>query len=257
MTTISREVFGIVSADATRGYTVFDGSTVADTVVQGLRDAGLARGTKAEITYDAPTTRYQIRAIVPAPVEIPDHRGVGRLSSLYLDISGRDDGMGRISGAIGAIVFRCMNASLAQTEGSRWSRVHKGNMDEIRALVAGMSSQFASVAADLHNVWSRAAANHYLDSETGLALSVPEAIERLISTEQIPTGGMDPVVALDYYRAAWRAEGSPASAAGVIDTLTRAAHESTWSTKWVTTEIESAASDLLYQSVYTLPSIEA
>lgn len=253
----SREIFGIVSSDSTRGYTVFDGPQVADLVARGLRDVGMLSGTKCEIKYDAPTTRYQIRAIVPAPVEIPDHRGVGRLSSLYLDIQGRDDGMGRISGGIGAIVFRCMNASLAQTEGSTWSRVHKGNLNEIRALVTGMIGSFGSVARDLQNVWTRAAANHYLDSETGLALSVPEAIERLIASEQIPTGGMDPAVALDYYRAAWRAEGSPASAAGVVDTLTRAAHESTWRTSWACPEIEAAASDLLYQSNYRLASIEA
>jgi len=248
----AREIFACVSADPRNGYTVLDGSEVADLMARGLRDAGMADRTKCEIKYDRATTRYQIRAILPAPVEIPDHRGVGRMSSLFLDISGRDDGLGRITGNMGAMIFRCMNASLAQTTGSQWSKIHKGDMSEIRYLVANMSGQFGSVARDLQAVWTRASAEYYLDSESGARLSVPEAIARLVNAGTVPTGGKSVEDAIDAYTVAWRAEGSPASAAGVIDSLTRAAHECTWATKWGQTEIEESASNLLYQNVYTL-----
>jgi hypothetical protein len=248
-----RETFAVVSPE---GYTVLDGPQVADLLLRGLRDRGLESGAKMEITYDAGTTRYQARAIVQAPIDIPALWGVGRVHQAFVQVSGGDDGMTSLRGQGGALRIRCLNASLAQVNGLEWTRAHKGKLTEIRALVAGMVDQFGTLAESLRTVWSEAAAHHYLDTD-GTQLSVHEAITRLVAHDHIPTGGLDAAQAVDRYMDAWRAEDSPTSAAGILMAVQRAAHEGAWRTKWDTTEIEASASALLYQNVYTLAEVNA
>lgn len=251
-----RSVFAIVSADEKRGYAVLDAPEVADLVLQGLRDVGQG-DAKAEVKYDPESTRYRIRALVQAPVDIMAHRGVGRVHRVFLDVRGGDNGETSICGQMGVLRIRCLNASLAQTNGTAWSRIHRGSSEAIRAFVADMCGKWSVVAEEMRSLWARASAEHYLDSETGLALSPQEAITRLVGNGLLPTGGLTTEAAIDAYVAAWHEEEGVNSAAGVIMAIQRAAHETTWRTKWATDEIESAASGLLYQHVYTLDEVTA
>jgi len=249
-----RSVFAIVSANASKGYTVCDAGTVADLVSSGLKDAGMLSGSRTEVTYDQPTTRYKMRTILQAPIDIPAFRGVGRVHQLFLDVWGADDGMASIEGLTGAMRIRCMNATKSLAEGASFSKVHKGDLNEIRRLVSGLTRQFGTVAKSLSDVWMRASAEYYLDSESGARLSPQEAITRLVVNGLVPTGERTEEQAIDRYVAAWRAEDSPSSAAGIIMAVQRAAHESDWGSKWATDSIESTAAEMLYQPVYTLAS---
>lgn len=253
-----RSTYATVSADATRGYAVLDAPEVADLMLQGLRDANALQGVKAEIVYDAPSTRWEIRAIVGAPVDIMEHRGVGRVHSLYLALSGADNGVERIRGSGGAIRARCMNCtkSIAEIPGLKWSRIHKGDVTEIRAMVAAMPAKFGALLTDLRSVWAQASASYYLDSDGG-RLSPTEVISRLVYNDIVPHGGMTPDEAYARYTQAYAAEDHPSSAAGIIMAIQRAAHESTWTTKWSTVEIEDAAAEMLYQPNYTLDAVNA
>lgn len=246
-----RSAFAIVSSDPKRGYQVLDGDQVADLVLAGLKDAGQLSGARAEVKYDAETTRYDIRVMVAAPIDINAFRGVGRVHQFYMSIRGGDNGSTSISGRMGAIRLRCLNASLSEADGTAWTRIHRGDGTELRRLVADMPSKFGEVARSLQDVWARAAAEHFLDSDGG-RLSVQEAITRLVAHDYIPRGGLELDAAVDHYMAAWRAEDSPHSAAGVIMAVQRAAHEATWRTSWAQEDIEDAASHLLYQPVWVL-----
>jgi hypothetical protein len=249
-----RSIYGMVSTGP-KGYSVLDGGEVADLVLRGLRDSGQDTGAKGEVVYDANSTRYKIRTIVQAPIDIMQFRGVGRVHQIFLDISGGDNGMASVEGSMGAIRIRCMNASLSQANGTKWSRVHKGNMaSDVRAMIPEMVRKFGVVAADMQAVWANAAAHYYLDVD-GSNLSPAEAITRLVAGGYVPTGGKTVEQAIDAYTQAWKAEESPSSAAGIVMAIQRAAHESTWSTKWSTAEIEESASNLLYSKVYTLAEV--
>ena len=243
--------YALVSANARQGYTICDGNQVADLVLNGLRDANMLAGAKTAVTYEEGSTRYSLRTIVQAPIDIAAFRGVGRVHQIYMDVTGGDDGMASVKGSMGAIRIRCLNASLSRAEGSTWRVVHKGGMVEISRLVASMAGKFAAVATDMQEVWARAAGNYYLDADGG-RLSPTEAITRLVAHGYVPTGELSAEGAIEAYTAAWRAEDSPESAAGIIMAVQRAAHETNWRTKWGESDIEVAASDLLYQPVYVL-----
>lgn len=246
-----REAFGLVS----ERYAVLDGPQAADMVARALKAQGLADGCKMEITYDRDTTRYQVRAIVQAPIDVPALWGVGRVHQAFFQLTGGDDGMSAHKGNLGAHRVRCLNATIAQIDGLQWSQAHKGTVD-IMAMVANSVAQFGALGESLREVWSRAAANHYLDTD-GSQLSVTEAITRLVAHGHVPKGGLELDQAVDRYVQAWKAEESPTSAAGILMAVQRAAHEGTWATKWSTTEIEASASNLLYQPVWQLAEVEA
>ena len=252
----AREAFAIVGRDESRGYKVMDAPEVAHVLVRGLADMGIQ--ARARVEYDRDSTRYSIRAICQAPIDIPALWGVGRVHQAFVEVGGADDGMSSIRGQIGAMRIRCLNASLAQIDGAKWSRNHKGvNMRaDILSLIAGSVAAFGAMAESLQDAWSAAAANHFMDSESGLALSPQEAITRLVHAGHVPSNGLDAEDAIDAYLSAWRAEDSPASAAGVIMAIQRAAHETTWRTKWGSESAEEAASSLLYQPVYCLDAPE-
>jgi hypothetical protein len=183
------------------------------------------------------------------------HRGVGRVHRVFLDVKGGDNGETSISGAMGVLRIRCLNATLSQANGVRWSRRHVGDMRDIRQQIARAARQWSDVAGEMRDLWTRASAEFYLDSEGG-RLSVPEAITRLVANNLIPRGGLSAEDAVDAYVSAWREEESVHSAAGVIMAVQRAAHETTWKTKWSTDEIEESASGLLYQHNYVLNEVD-
>jgi hypothetical protein len=234
---------------------VFDGHQVVDCVAQGLRDVGMSQA-KAELTYDATTTRYNLRTILQADIEIPSFRGVGRIHQIFLDISGGDDGNASVKGQLGAIRIRCMNASKSTAKGMEFRRVHKGNLNDIRGHVKAITRQFGALAESLKAVWLNASANYYLDSDGG-RLSPQEAITRLVRNDLLPCGERTQEQAIERYMAAWRAEDSPQSADGIIMAVQRAAHESDWGSKWAQDEIEDSAASMLYQPVYTLAEVRS
>jgi hypothetical protein len=249
-------VFAIVSADPKRGYAVCDGPEVASYVERGLRDANMLDGSKCELKYDPESTRYKIRTVLQAPIEIAAHRGVGRVHRVFMDVSGGDNGETSIRGAMGALRIRCLNATLSQADGMTWHRRHVGDANQVRALVADMARQWSVVAREIQALWTKAGAEYYLSPEGG-RLDAPEAIRRLVAHGYVPTGGLSKEDATDAYLQAWGEEEGVHSTAGVIMAIQRAAHETTWKTKWSTEEIEEAASGLLYQNVYQLREVDA
>jgi hypothetical protein len=251
-----RSIFAIVSPDQRKGYTVCDGNQVADLVQAGLSQAGMLRGSKAEVTYEQASTRYKIRTILQAPIDIPAFRGVGRVHQVFLDVQGGDDGNASVKGQLGIVRLRCMNASKSEATGTTFDRVHRGDVNHIRNLVRQLCGKFGAVAKSMSDLWTKASANYYLDPEGG-RLSPEEAIKRLVLNGMVPTGERTPAEAIERYTSAWKAEEGVYSAAGIVMAIQRAAHEADWKSSWATDEIEDAASHMLYQPVYTLKDARA
>ncbi len=247
-----RQVFALVSGSS-RGYTICDGDDVLHKLARVLPD------TRCETSYDARTTRLRARAYVQAPCDIPAFTSVGRVHKCGVQLTTRDDGMGSIEMRLFVERVRCKNHTLVSEAFGMVRRKHTGSyaklVDQLHTLVGKMPEMIDS----MRSLWARAATAYYLDSETGAQLDAPEAIARLVHAGHVPTGGMEPSEAIDAYVAAWRAEESPSSAAGVAMAIQRAAHETSWRTRWADDEIEESASALLYQPVYTLdaPAVEA
>jgi len=189
------------------------------------------------------------RLIVQAPIEIPSFIGVGRIHQAGIELSTGDDGTRRVSGRAFIVRIRCKNHTLVTEERGTFDRKHIGDAKEIQREVARLMGNMPTLISDLKALWSHAAAAYYLD-ESGANLSAPEAITRLVQHGHLPLGGLDTAAAIDAYVSAWRAEESPHSVAGVIMAVQRAAHETSWRTKWADESIEETAAELLAQPVY-------
>ena len=244
-----REVFAVFSS-SNRGYTAYDTDKILAEAAKTQPDL------RVDVSYDADTTRLRARAIAQAPIDIPAFVGVGRVHQLGFDLRSADDGSMSIQVRPFLIRVRCKNASLVETEGKRKAFRHVGSFRSLEESMRTALEQASAAIKPMRDLWARAAAEHYLDTESGASLSVEEAIERLIANEYLPTGGLDAAEAKANYLAAWRAEESPSSAMGIIMAVQRAAHEGSWASKWAEDEIEEAGSALLYQHVYTLDAPE-
>lgn len=240
-----REVFSVHSVSK-RGYVEFDTDRLLSEA------AKVAGDLRCELTYDADSTRVRARCVAQAPIDIPAFNGVGRVHRVGFDLCSADDGSMSLQVGSFLIRVRCKNASLVTNEGKRSRFRHVGTFAKLREAMEGALTAATDAIDEMRSLWARAATEHFLDSESGAQLSATEAIERLVRGEYLPTGGLDADAAIAAYVAAWRAEESPHSAQGVIMAIQRAAHESSWSTRWAQDEIEETASSMLYQTVYTL-----
>ncbi len=247
----SREIFAVVS-NAKRGYTAYDSDKALRDLARAMPD------TRCTIEYDAATTRMRARAVIQAPIDVGAFVGVGRVHRAGVQFTTRDDGMMSLTGQAFIERIRCKNHTLVMEKLGSFRRKHTGTYEQLQAQIATLVGNMPQMIDALKSLWSRAAAEYYLDSETGANLDAPEAIARLVTHGHLSTGGLGNSEAIDAYTNAWRAEECPHTAAGIIMAVERAAHETTWRTRWSTDEIEEQASTLLYQNVYTLAApIEA
>lgn len=231
-----RQMFSVVSPR----YTDYDGDRVLADIAKALP------GTKCELRYDADKTETRARVYVQAPVDVPAFVGVGRVHQAGIEFRTRDDGMASLSGRGFLVRVRCKNHSLTQENATKIKRRHIGDQSDLVGSIQSLLGTIPGMIEDLRGLWGRAAANHYLDTD-GTVLSVEEALTRLVHHGHVPSGGLTVENAVENYLAAWRAEESPTSAAGILMAVQRAAHEGSWRTKWATDEIEESASTLLYQ----------
>ena len=240
-----RQIFGVMS-NSSRGYTVYDSHTALADLARILPDA------KCEMTYDADTTRLRARAIFQAPIDIPAFTGVGRVHRIGIQFTTRDDGGMSLCGQGIVERGRCKNFSRVMEKAGIVRRKHTGTYAELQTQIRTLVGKMPELIERMRALWSKRAAEFYLDGESGKQLTAPEAIKRLVAHGHVSCGGLSTEDATAAYVAAWRAEDSPHSVAGVIMAIQRAAHETTWKTRWTTDDIEEHASGMLYQSVSVL-----
>jgi len=245
----SRVLFALQGPESSRGYTEFDSDRVLFEAARQLRGMGL----KADVLYSQESTRMTAKLFVQAPIDVPAFVGVGRVHQAGVIIRCADNGSLSIQ-VDGLIVrVRCMNATLVRAKGGHKVRVrHVGDVSRMGEAVRAALAQATAAVPELTNLWQRAAVEHYVDKASGTTLGMQEAFERLVAAGHLPKCGLGAAGAVEAYMSAWRAEDSPASAMGVVMAAQRAAHETSWKSQYAEDEVNEAASQMLYQPVYTL-----
>jgi hypothetical protein len=112
------DIFAVVSPS----YTPADFPEVAGDIL-----AALPPDAKGSWEYDPDATDWALRLDVFTPQPV-DQQAVGEPFSGYVEISGRDNGTGRIGGSGGCELIRCLNASTYLAAGVEVSRVHRANV---------------------------------------------------------------------------------------------------------------------------------
>lgn len=242
----AREVYALVS----HKYAPLDSDRVLMQVARAMP------GCKADVEYDADTTRMRARVYVQAPVDVAAFNGVGRVHQAGVQVTTRDDGLGSLQVEGFLMRIRCLNHSLSTTNTAVRRKKHMGATADLQRSIQQVIGTLPELIEEMRALWTRSAAEHYVDSASGGRISVSEAVSRMIHFKHLPTCGLSADDAHDRYMDAWRAEESVYSAAGIVMAVQRAAHEGSWRTRWADEEIETAAGELLSRTSWALPEIK-
>lgn len=201
---------------------------------------GEARGT---LTYDSASTRWRVDACVGAEFEPV----VGDVYRMGLRYGAHDAGGGSYYADLYGIRVRCVN--FTKIHGlKRLGRVrHVGSLTDLQARVRDL----IEIGADAVSAYAGAVreANESAICERALSGDgdARAVFAALISGGYLPAPG-GPEAAAEAYFNAWAVEPGH-TRLDFVNAATRAAHEGSWSSPWVTEEIEESAGQLLYQRV--------
>lgn len=112
------DIFAVVSPS----YTPADAPEVIDQI---LRD--LPKDAKGTWNYDPSSTAWELRANVFTPTPVLE-QAVGEPFEGYASFQARDNGTSRFRGGGGAMMLRCLNASVYVASTAELSRVHRGRV---------------------------------------------------------------------------------------------------------------------------------
>lgn len=201
---------------------------------------GEARGS---LFYDSASTRWRVDACVGAEFEPV----VGDVYRMGLRYGAHDAGGGSYYADLYGIRVRCVN--FTKIHGlKRLGRVrHVGSVEDLQARVRDL----ISIGADAVSAYAGAVreANESAICERALQGDgdARAVFGALIAGGYLPAPG-GPEAATDAYMNAWIVEPGH-TRLDFVNAATRAAHETAWSSPWVTEEIEEQAGALLYQRV--------
>lgn len=226
------EIFAIVGPR----YSAFDLDRVARAVAKEI-----PQGARAEVTYDG--TRARIYVLWHTTVA-PEGAVAGEIFRVGVLISAADDGTGSIK--VESIVERnlCLNLIIIATDRqATMRRRHVGQGIELD--VRRGVEQALKHVDHFRRQWTGARAlnvceQYDVPSAPG---GVRDIYGALIDAELIQAPGGHTAV-VDRLMTGWYAEGGY-SAADVVNGITRAAHEATWSSPWVADDLQRQAGALL------------
>ena len=223
-------VYGVVS----ESYTRYDMDRVVGDVLAACPST--ARGS---LKYDATTTRWSMDITIGAEFEPV----VGDIHRVVLRVSGHDAGGGSIAVTLFAERVRCLNFSKVKLSSKIKGRIrHTGN--SVGAQVRALLSVQGEALKDFADAWKDANQEGLIrdtDTAGGDARAVFKA---LIAAGHVDAPeGED--IAVERFFQAWLKEPGQLRS-DYVNAITRAAHESPWSSPWVTESLEEQASELLY-----------
>jgi len=232
-------------------YVEFDGDLIAELVARTLPS-----DCRGSVKYQGDGGRWQITAELARPF----CAGTDRASEIHriaLKFRGSDNGTRGVSTSLDAIRQICSNG-IKISDRALLKRVrHVGDPLRIVEQITGALQLANEATESFGRRWGLALDNRFTCSETGVFLTANEAIERLVATT-INVPHIKPADLTERLLDAHKAEPDP-SVAGVLNSITRAAHEGAndWKSVWHQEDLEEMAGDLLYQPVWTLdPLIE-
>lgn len=232
-----REVYAVTGPK----YAAFDADKVAREAAAGI--GGDARGT---IAYDG--YRMTMDAMFHTNIE-PEHAVAGEYFKGTIRIQAADDGTGAIKVKLGLWRNLCRNLIIVDFDtvlvGSR-RHVGASSMEaDVRDLMTSASERIGLMVGK----WSEASTENVL-SRYDLT-DVDQVFRGLVLNDCVKATGVKPDEMVKRLHTAWEREPGYSKTA-ILNAITRAAHESTWSTWSDSEDLESAAGELLYQPVWTL-----
>ena len=232
-----REVFSVVGPK----YAAFDVDRVAREAAAGI--GGDARGV---ITYDG--YKMTLDAMFHSNVR-PEHAVAGEFFKGTVRVQAADDGTGSVRCKLGLWRNLCRNLIIVDFDTVLvGSRKHVG-AQTIQADIAELMSQASERIALVVGKWGEASTENVLQRYD--LTDVDEVFRGLVLNDCVTAPGVKPEELVKRLHEAWEREPGY-SKTSILNAITRAAHEQTW-TSWADTEeLESQAGELLYQKVWNL-----
>jgi hypothetical protein len=212
--------------------------------------AGIGGDARGSITYDG--YRMSLDALFHSNIA-PENAVAGEFFKGCVRISAADDGSGSVKIKLGLWRNLCRNLIIVDFDTVLiGSRRHVGATtieSDVRELMSSASDRIALVVAK----WSEA------NTEDVLARydlqNVDEVFRGLVVNDCVRAVGVTDDDMVARLHTAWEREPGY-SKTSILNAITRAAHESTWSSWADQEELESQAGELLYQQVWNLDRAE-
>ena len=237
-------------------YAAFDVDKVVAQAAAGI--GGDARG---KITYDG--YRMTLDAVFHSNIA-PERAVAGEFFKGCVRVKAADDGSGAVTVKLGLWRNLCRNLIIVDFDQVLvGSRRHIGAAT-IESDIAALMSDASKRIALMVGKWSEASTENVLDRYNltdvdevfrGLVLNdltdVDEVFRGLVLNDCVTATGVKADDMVKRLHEAWEREPGYSKTA-ILNAITRAAHESTWSAWSDQEDLESAAGELLYQPVWTL-----
>jgi hypothetical protein len=179
----------------------------------------------------------------------PENAVAGEFFKGCVRVQAADDGSGSVKVKLGLWRNLCRNLIIVDFDTVLvGSRRHVGAATieaDVRELMASASERIALVVGK----WSEASTENVLDRYD--LQDVDQVFRGLVLNDCVHAAGVKPDDMVQRLHAAWEREPGYSKTA-ILNAITRAAHESTWSSWADQEDLESAAGNLLYQPVWTL-----
>lgn len=232
-----REVYAVTGPK----YAAFDVDRVAREAAAGI--GGDARGV---ITYDG--YRMTLDATFHSNIA-PEHAVAGEFFKGTVRIQAADDGSGAVKVKLGLWRNLCRNLIIVDFDTVLvGSRRHVGQatiQSDVAALMESASERIALIVGK----WSEASTENVLERYD--LQDVDEVFRGLVINGCVAAQGVKTDDMVKRLHSAWEREPGYSKTA-ILNAITRAAHESEWSSWSDTEDLESQAGELLYQKVWNV-----
>ena len=240
-----REAYGLVSAGGPNSYYQYDAHLMADRLTSLL-----PADTKCKINYDRQTTNTSITCLTGRHFnvdEISNGVTVGQAFEAGISVKTNDNGNGSYKFRYYVQRGICNNGLIIDL-GNKFRVYHRGYLVDNK--IARIAEKAVNFFEDFHTLWKDANFKSFADND-GTPLGALDAIKRLVSHKLVQVPNVSNADLVQNIFCAWQKEPQN-SVTGVINGITRAAHESTWESKWSQEDLEEQAGSILYQQNYVL-----
>jgi hypothetical protein len=216
-------------------YKAFD----VDQLAGVLAAAQSVAGAKGEFLYDG--QRAQLKAIYHSDIKA-EGAVAGELFKACVVIDTSDDGSQGIR--VRAAVVRNLCRNLIILDQSEQVEYTAHTRDDMRTVCTDMVKRAFGKIDAFAKQWTEATRDKVLDQVPD-TYDVRHIFKQLWDQALIGVTGIDEDQQLDRFVSAWKKEPGY-TRADVINAVTRAAHEESWSNPWDSTDLEEQAGQLLY-----------
>lgn len=229
-------------------FAAVSGKYVAYDIDSAIRDiaSALPAESRARVSYGGDGGRWQVEATLCKPFDVE-----GDMHEMGIVVTSADNGTRGYRLKWCAYRLLCSNGVRIASSSQALRLRHTRDLgDSVRAALDKVGPAMESFS----QVWAAAKGKHPVD-EKGNPVSARETLERLAEARILKVPGVNRTALAQMLVASYDTEPGD-NTAGVINAVTRAAHEWQWS-RWADRDdLEEQAGTLLYQHVLRVPARE-